>query len=163
MWCILWQLVFIHYMISTCCTVNDFFLYHLYNFFWVEHDTALIREMLNTSIYYLQTISVSKVELMLCGVMINPTALMMQAIILSEVISVLEWRSKWTLWCTCKYVMSSWCHPLPLMPKGEKDSNGSMLLGGAWVVVLNDKGGDCCCRLSLMPTSLMLVPDDNNS
>ena len=49
------------------------------------------------------------------------------------------------------------------MPKGERDSDGSMLLGGAWVVVINDKGGDCCFRLSLMPTSLMLVPDDNNS
>ena len=23
------------------------------------------------------------------------------------------------------------CHPLPLMPKGERDSDGSMLLGGA--------------------------------
>ena len=49
------------------------------------------------------------------------------------------------------------------MPKGERDSDGSMLLGGAWVVVINDKGGDCCCRLSLMPTSLMIVLDDNNN
>ena len=48
--------------------------------------------------------------------------------------------------------MSSWCHPLPLMPKGERDLDGSMPLGGAWVVVINDKGGGCCCRLSLMPT-----------
>ena len=54
------------------------------------------------------------------------------------------------LWC-------SWCHPLPLMPKGERDSDGSMLLGGARVVVINDKGGDCCYSLSLMPTSLMIV------
>ena len=47
------------------------------------------------------------------------------------------------------------------MPKGERDSDGSMLLGGAWVVVINDKGGDCCCSLSLMPTPvwcLTLMP-----
>ena len=41
-------------------------------------------------------------------------------------------------------------HPLPLMPKGERwrqrercRQKGSMLIGGAWVVVINDKGGDC--------------------
>ena len=41
-------------------------------------------------------------------------------------------------------------HPFPLMPKGEKwrqrercRQKGSMLIGGAWVVVINDKGGDC--------------------
>ena len=46
----------------------------------------------------------------------------------------------------------SWCHPLPLMPKGKRDADGSILLGGAWVVVINDKGGDCWYSLSLMPT-----------
>ena len=47
---------------------------------------------------------------------------------------------------------------LPLMPKGERwrqrdrwRQKESMLTGGAWVVVIIDKGGDCWLKLSLMP------------
>ena len=75
----------------------------------------------------------------------------------------------WWWWSGCMMIGGVTCRcdemqlmlPFAIDAKGEERFRWSMLLRGAGVVVINDKGGDCCCRLSLMPTPywwLSLMP-----